>query len=296
MTTPSPGIYYDIPFDEYVEWPGLNVSTLLKGRKSMMHLKHYMDSPPLIRTSSMTTGVLGHTLTLEAPKAMARYVVMPDFASDPENRRADGSKPDAPTSTKWYKQKVKDFAAANITREVVTQEAYDDMLGMLKALSAHPKSSAALTGGVREVSIVWVDYVTGILRKGRIDLINIDKLLMLDLKVTEDASRFEGTIGRFGYHIRAASYMDGWNTLDGDALFPYLLAVEPKPPFGIRYGRLGDSTMAVGRVAYGHLMQQYRRCIETGKWPGYDDVNEWNLPGYGPSDETYGLKITTEAP
>ena len=292
MTAPSPGIYYDIPFDEYVEWPGLNVSTLLKGRKSMLHLKHYMDSPPLIRTTGMTTGVLGHTLTLEAPKAMARYVVMPDFAGDPENRRADGSKPDAPSSTKWCRQKVKDFAAANITREVVTQEAYDDMLGMLKALTAHPKSSAALTGGVREVSIVWVDEPTQVLRKGRIDLINIDKKLMLDLKVTEDASRFEGTIGRFGYHIRMAGYMDGWAAVSGVELFPYLLAVEPKPPFGIRYARIGKSTMAAAYFGYGFLMNQYRRCTETGEWPGYDDLDEWNLPGHVPSDETYGLKIT----
>lgn len=296
MNQPEPGIYYDIPFDQYCDWQALNISTLLHGRRSMLHLKAAMDGPPMPRTVSMATGTLGHTLTLEPARAMQCYIVMPDYANDPENVKADGTKSSRPTSTAWYKQKAKDFAAANITREVVTQDQYDNMLGMLQALAGHDKARTALAGGQREVSLVWVDADTGILRKGRLDLVDADQMLLLDLKVTDDASRFENTIDRFGYHIRMASYREGWLSVSDDDIWPWLLAVEPKPPFGIRYAAIGKQTLAVGRCDYRLLITQYQRCIETGEWPGYEDPSEWNLPGIVSVEENYGLKITTEAP
>ena len=288
MTVPTPGIHSDIPFDVYADWDALNVSTLIKGRKSMAHCQ----VPWKERNEGMRKGVFGHGCFLQPIETMGQYAVMPDYANDPDNVRADGSKPDKPASTGWYKKKAAEFAATNSGREVVTQQWYDDMLGALKAVKAHPKASECLApGGQAEVSLVWTDAETGILRKARLDYIRDAQKVLADLKFTDDVSRFERTIDRFGYHIRMASYVDAWLVLTGVKLVPWLIAIEPHAPYGIRCGPIGKQTMILGHREYRLLLKQYFDCILTGEWSGYEDVDEWNLPGVGQDVDTYGLQI-----
>ena len=293
MNAPAPGIYENIDFDQYTSWRAMNISTLLEGRRSMRHVKEAMDRPVRRRTASMWRGILGHTLVLEPVTAMDRYVVMPLFEDDPENLTSKGERPKNPTSTSWYRAKAKAFARDNITREVITQDKYDEIKGMVRALDINPKARKMLTGGVRELSMVWVDPNCGVVCKGRLDLVNEDEGFCLDLKVVEDASRFDHSIAKFHYDIRMASYMWGWSTLRGESLTPWLMAVEGSPPYGIRTAPVGDETMAIGLEQYRQLLSDYSRCLDRDEWPGYEDPDEWNLPGVGGNGMAiYGLKIS----
>ena len=70
MNQPEPGIYYDIPFDQYCDWQALNISTLLHGRRSMLHLKAAMDGPPSHQSyicKAETSGSTGGTTDERSP-------------------------------------------------------------------------------------------------------------------------------------------------------------------------------------------------------------------------------------
>jgi len=296
MNIPAPGVYEDIPFDQYAAWNAMNISTLLHGQRSMAHLQTAIQRPVRKRTKAMWRGVLGHTLVIEPLTAMDKYVVMPKFEDDPLNLKANGSKPRNPTSTSWYQNKKKEFELTNIAREVVTQDRFDEMREMIRALDKAETAKAMLKGAdMREISLVWVDPETGTLCKGRLDLVDEDAGLLIDLKVVEDASRFERSISQYSYHIRMASYIYGWSILCGQHLLPWLMVVEGSSPFGIRSAVIGQETMALGLAEYKTLLGRYRRCRETKNWPGYEDPDEWNLPGVGgPDMQNYGLKFVPE--
>jgi len=294
MKPPAPGLYPDIEFDQYAGWEAMNISTLLEGRRSMQHLHQALIAPVRKRTAAMWLGVLGHTLVLEPIKAMAKYVVMPDFASDPANTTAGGGKPKSPTSTSWYQKKKKEFEATNILREVVTQQKYDEILGMVHALASNPRAKECLAAGEREISLVWVDEPTGVVCKGRIDLLDAPKERFLDLKIVENAARFERSLEQYSYHVRMSWYQGGLMALGYQSLMPWLMAAESTPPFGIRAAPVGEETLLIGRDIHRELLDNYSKCISSDYWPGYDDPDEWNLPGVG-ADQHYGLKITTEA-
>jgi len=293
MNAPAPGLYLDIEFDQYVSWNAMNISTLLEGRRSMLHLKQEIDLPSRKRTAAMWLGVLGHTLVLEPVKAMAKYVVMPPFELDPLNVTGKGGTPKSPTSTAWYRKKRKEFETTNMLREVVTQQKYDEILGMVNALALNPRAKECLASGEREISMVWVDASTGVVCKGRIDLLDTPNVRFLDLKIVENAARFERTIEQFAYHVRMSWYQDGLLALGKGVLEPWLMASESTPPFGIRVAPIGEDSLRIGRSISRELLDNYARCISSDYWPGYDDPDEWNLPGVG-ADQHYGLKITTE--
>lgn len=300
MTTrtvlPPPGIYPDIPFEEYFAWPYVNATSVVAGVRSMAHMKTQLRSPPP-PTDLMRQGIFNHMGQLETVKLPSRYVVMPDFENDDDNVTQAGDRPKNPKLTGYYKRKVAEFQAVNITKEIVSQDWYDTMVSMVAAIKAHPKANAYLNGpGLNEVSIVWDDPETKIRCRCRIDKVDRNLQQIPDLKGTKDASRFEQTLYRFGYHIKAAMYEDGWASASGKRYQSCLVAVETEPPYGVRAAPMGRAAIDLGRRTYKRILAAYKQCAASGEWPSYPDVPEWTLPAYVIDNEkNYGLIITEEA-
>ena len=276
---PEPGLYPDATFGEYRSWRAVNAGTICRGRRSMAHLRHWLRTPPKPATDSMRKGSLIHAAKLEPLALLERYVVMPAF--EDQVRKPDGSEYTAPKLSKAYKELVAEFTAANSHREVVSQQWYDDMLGMLEAIRRHGRASHYLGGdGPTELSVVWTDPDTGIKCKARYDKIDHDHKALPDLKTTADAQRFEQTIARFSYHIRGAFYEDGWKAVTGDDYTYCLVAVETEAPYGIRAAPLGNTASAVGRQIYKETLRQCAQAKATNEWPSYLNPLEWSLPSW----------------
>jgi len=99
-------------WEEYLQVQAMNGSTLVHGRKSMLQLKHAIDSDTE-PTAPMQLGSVTHVLLLEPDAFEKRYCVMPDYHLDPENLTGKPQQRSSSKNTKYVKDKRADFEKAN---------------------------------------------------------------------------------------------------------------------------------------------------------------------------------------
>jgi hypothetical protein len=151
-----------------------------------------------------------------------------------------------------------------------------------------------LSGGPSEVSAYVVDknapYVGGIkydptfkLMKCRLDKLNTDHNVAVDLKTAVDASYsgFARAVVQFDYHVQHAMYMDIWRQL-GKPLDGFLFVPQEKiPPYAPAIYELPKRAVEFGAALYRQYLEQYAKCHKDNEWPGYNqDIRPLELPGY----------------
>lgn len=276
IPTPKPGIYHQVPFDEYLQWDAVSNSSMQPALRSMLH---YRTRQPIEETPAMRLGSLTHTKQFEPSLVSERYVVMPAFEN--EVRRDDGSKFANPKGSTAYKELVDDWKSKQVGMEIVTQSQYDDMIGMVAALAADKRATAFLTGGDYEVSILAIDPVTGLQCKGRCDHLHLKARRIGDLKTTRDASDFETTIADRSYHRQLAFYADMIEWLGKPKIKECsIVAVENSMPYGVRSAPLDAQDLQDGRDEYREILNKIAEALKTRKWKGYDSPDVWRLPGW----------------
>lgn len=273
--TPQPGIYENVPFNEYIAWEAVSNSALMRAERSMHHYRTQRFGNE--ETPAMRLGSLIHCGKLEPLALMERYVVMPPF--ERTVRRPDGGEFQNPKASAAYKAEVAEFERQNSGREIVLQSEFDRLIGAVQALSSNAQAKRYLEGdGPTEVSFLWQDPLTGVLCKGRSDKLNFPERVIADLKTTVNASDFEWTIKKRRYHRQAALYVDGLAVLTGVQMGFALVVAETESPFLVRASRMSERTLRAGRLNYQFFLQQIAECQQSGVWPGYSDPAEWDLP------------------
>ncbi|NIQ94516.1 MAG: hypothetical protein GWN87_10090 [Desulfuromonadales bacterium] len=144
--------------------------------------------------------------------------------------------------------------------------------------------------GANELSFAWLDPATELMCKGRADRIGQigEWPVVGDLKTARDASRreIEKAIEKFGYHIQAAHYLDGLQTIhpvpEGNPFRRYMLfVIESEPPYLCASYEIDDIALEEGLSQRRQYMNQYAECVETGYWPGYPAGVEYvSLPAW----------------
>ncbi len=277
-TPPGPGVFPDIPFNEYLSWPYVNNTSLGPMLRSPKHYKLALDKPRE-PTEAMLKGVVAHLAALEPLKIADYFVVMPDLTGGIKTK--NGSPSTKPRGTEEYKSRVEEFTRANATKEIIDQQAYDDVKGMIAALAESERATEYLAStGRPEVAIVWDDPDTLLRCKARIDRLHHTPRRMTDLKTARDVLDFERAIYNFGYHRQSAFYSDGQFFRTGERHESCIVAVEPTAPYGVRAAPVSDVMLAAGRESYQKALRRIADCRERDEWPGYDDPAEWNLPAW----------------
>ena len=151
---------------------------------------------------------------------------------------------------------------------------YKHMLNMLRAVTAHHTAGPLLEGAFVEQSYFVTDE-SGILRKCRPDIITANRLIMPDLKTTDDVSAvgFGRTIAQRRYHVQAAWYLDIMQMLYGDAAPKYFcfIAAQKRRPYDVAVHWLDDDQIAIGRALYQQDLARLYDCRRANHWPGADD-------------------------
>lgn len=272
---PTPGIYYDVPAAEYFAWDACNASTLKKMSRSAAHARWEIDNPPP-PTPAMIMGSVTHTAVLEPDKLKFRYC----FADECAGIKGSGEKCSnqglMPSGGKWYcgvhsKGKYRDDLHG---MEVVTSESLATAQAMAISVRKNRAATELLDASKKEVCIVWIDPVTEILCKARLDAYDESGLRVADLKTCEDASpdEFPRQIGDMGYDIQASFYLDAATSLNGelhDAF--YFIAVEKSAPFVCAVYKSHQSMIQLGRNRYRQMLADYKWCVENNLFPGYHD-------------------------
>jgi exodeoxyribonuclease VIII len=281
---PEPGIYEDVPFEEYLSWDAESNSGMRPAVKSMAHYRAALDDP-IDPTPPMRFGNFTHVGRLEPLEIPRRYVVMPRF--EEQIRKPDGSEYDKPKATKAYREKVAEFEAANGDKEIVPEDWYAQLLGIVDALTANPRANVYLNApGPVEVSLVWDDPSLGVRCKARLDKWAQNDERIIDVKTTANASDFQRTIAKLGYHRQGAFYSDGLRVLTGVEHDFCLVAMETTKPFGTMAAPLSPDAIEVGRRQYRDALSRIVASRESDTWPGYENPAQWELPAWAASKDT----------
>lgn len=251
-----------LPFKKYLKIKAVNWSTLKLMRESALHYKHAIDEGRE-DTAALARFRATHTAVLEPEKFEAEYPVF-------EGKTRRGADWDA-------------FSALHAGRSILKLDERDEILRQRDAILKHPVAKLYLAGAEREVSVRWKDKTTGILCKGRIDAVNLERRAILDLKAGPTNARIFGRLAaRMGYHNQSAFYADGYAAARGCAVFASLLIVyEPKQPYDVAVFRLRDEDVDAGRQENDELLNQVQYCRRHRKWPGrYVDEQLLELPSW----------------
>lgn len=257
---PKPGIYYGVPFAEYLTWECASKTLLARLRKSPLHA-----ITPLEQTAAMAAGTMAHTLILEPAKFERLYAVGP---CDNKALKA------------W-----RDWEAvlpAGVTG--VKQSEVDEVIACRASVLRKPKLANLLnTITATEVSFVWIDPETGVLCKGRADSLADSTGVVGDLKFTADASpeAFGRSVLNLGYHYGAALYLDGLRACGWDARSLVYLCLERGAPYECAAYGLDETWLDIARAELNPLLKEWAECQRTGVWPGYpDQVQDLSPPDW----------------
>jgi hypothetical protein len=282
-TTPTPGIYHNVPADEYFAWRAVNNSSLTYLARSPMH---YRYQPPMDATAAMWFGTLGHCGVLEPEALKERYDIIPDLINEKTGKPYG-------VQTQKYLNHVMEFKEKS-GREVATKSDFTDMLRIVTAVHGNEFARQYLCPrGKSEVCVVWEDPDSRVLCKARCDKWD-GVATICDLKTTKDASDFERSIAKFAYHRQAAFYSDGMTVATGTPHRFGIVAVEKTEPFGCRGGFMSQAAVAQGRREYKRLLLQLAECRLKNEWPGYTDPDEWTLPAWAIETEEPALSLNGE--
>lgn len=145
--------------------------------------------------------------------------------------------------------------------------------------------------GQSELAVEWDE--SGVLCKGMFDHVWLDVGIILDLKITDDASpnRIERTAENLGYAIQAAAYTRALAalrpTLAGRVKFLFAFC-EPDEPYVINLCEPDGVFRELGERRWLRAVNTWLECLETGVYPAYGTgTNYLNPPPWALKNEGY---------
>jgi hypothetical protein len=264
------GIYHDISFDDYRAIDAVNCSFLKTVlNRSPLHAQQEKDNPKE-PTAALRQGSILHGFTFERGEFENVYAIAPEV-----NKRTNAGK-----------EELAKFAEDNLGKQIISQAEFDMAKIQYDNLLNHEGAKVYLQEGKPEVTIIWLDKLSGLLCKARIDYLHEWQAVIADLKTTQDASimGFSKSILNFGYEIQAAFYVDGYTALTGDEPSFVLIPIEKQPPYAAACYEVGHRSITKGRSMYQEAMAIVKRCKESGIWESYSqkvehiEIPSWALP------------------
>lgn len=271
MTDIKPGLYNDIPFEEYLGIDAFSKSKVLPILQSPMHLRNYQRFP--LKSAALTLGSLADTLIFEPELFPKRFALQPKTYVDAKGV----TKPWNLNSTKC-KETLANLQESG--KDVISESEYREATALKNAVKSHKTASGLLDHGDAQVSLIWVDPDCGMLCKARLDLLNEQ---IVELKSTRDASveGFPREINKYGYHIQNAVYVDGYKAVTGEDKDFVFVALEKGLPYAVGTYMLGKDSVEVGRSMYKRALYLWKSCKNLEEWPGYSDfIEPIDLPGW----------------
>jgi len=271
----KPGIYYDIPFAEYLKIDAISNSFLKRIAQSPAHA-----IAPFKGTSAMREGRILHTLILEPEKQSEVITTAPEGSRNSTAFKQAVEKQFGITYPgKWAD--AQELISAEKGIEVVDAERLEWFKQVAKQLKETPEVYKLLKGTQREVTIIWERE--GHLCKARIDALGA---WAVDLKTAADSSPegFSRSAFNFGYHRQDAWYMNGCKELGIEAHGMAFIALEKEQPINPMIYTFGDEERAIAEAENEYLFQLAVQCKTSGTYPGYEHkggrVHTLELPGY----------------
>lgn len=135
-----------------------------------------------------------HAICLEPERLQSEFVVMPKF-----NLRTNQGKEDKAG-----------FEKENQGKKILNDDEYTKLRLMYESVMAHPAARQIIEGkGIAEGSFFWTDKDSGIECRCRPDKIMTEFGFSVDIKTTEQLSKFKFSVDDFRYYVQDPYYRDG---------------------------------------------------------------------------------------
>lgn len=271
---PHGTIALDIPAEVYHRRElGVASNSVLKllREKSPAHYRAWVDGTDDGDTPALLFGRAYHCRVLEPEKFAQLFLVQPDFGdmrSSTNRAKRDAWRDEHPGAT------------------FITAEDAERIEAMHAALMKHPVARGIMRDGHSEVTMRWIDPLTGVECKARADWWKPGRFFM-DLKTTDDASPtgFARSVAKYSYHVQHAHYCDGAKAC-GQPVENYLiLAQEKEPPYVAAVYHIDAAAEIRGFDLRERGLQLLRTCLDTDTWPAYGTgITELSLPSWALQD------------
>jgi hypothetical protein len=254
----EPGIYFDLPEDEYHNDPALSNSGMVS---ILVSLRDYYDTSPLNHdrperktTDAMLFGNQCHQYLLQNDKFYSTYNV---------------------TGQKYDPKK-----------KMINRTDYEKIVKAINIIREKPEINAYFTGGMPEVTLVWDDPTTGIRLRARVDYLRT--FGCIDYKRTKSilGNSIGFSVYQYGYDMQCAVYKRGMDevkrlinsgkaTIQGEvkrawidrfaadesSMFVFLFQrTTPPNVFTIKY--FDDEIMSNAEVCVNAAIDRYKSAIE----------------------------------
>lgn len=287
------GVIYDMAFEDYLAIDAMSQTGLKQLARSPWH---YANRVEVKETRAMLNGSLVHCARLEPDALSQRYVVVPEDA------------PKRPTDAQWAAKKSNEssraakewwtaFGEQVAGRTIITAADFAITQLQLEALNREQQIVEDMTGGASEVSVFWIDPITGVYCKARPDYVRqaSDGDVLTDMKSTIDESPqgFGRAAKRMRYDLQQAHYIDGWQIATGRKVhvFSFAAVTSMRPVLAKAY-LLPDEFAQQGEEERRELLTVYANCRRSDIWPDYGsgrivaDVRVYNNSEVEISDAT----------
>jgi len=266
------GIYYDIPFDEYLKIDAFSKSMVDPILKSPLHLKHKIEEG-FKASNIMVFGSLVDTILTEPERLEKNFFILPETYTDAKGNQ----KPWHPNSNTCKKILQE---AAESGKACVKQPDIERASAISLAVHKH-KTASEWVKGKKQVTIIWTDPETQVKCKGRIDLY-LEGERLIDMKVTDDPHpvAFSRTATYLKYHVQAAMYLMGLYCAEvgkyaEDWNMPFsFIAAEANKPHDVMAYNMTQESLDAGKFVFQEAVRLYADCKETGTWNGRSQFAE----------------------
>jgi len=237
-------IIHNMPFDEYLKLERLS-SSALKNFDSCPAFYQFRKENPMKQTAAMGKGTMIHTWMLENHRFQNEYYPVPTLAKRSKDDKA---------AYKAYE------VAAN-GRELILESEIEKY----KVLPVRNDTT-------NEVTVLF--EMKGIPCKARFDMLHRKDDApkgVEDLKTIADIEKIDRDFAKFKYYIQAGFYSQAYYEAFGE--WPEF--------FNFTFVNTGDFLDSItceaefdyveyGRMKVMELVDDYKKCLETDVWPGYN--------------------------
>ena len=257
--------------DEYFAMDAVNQSLLKQVLRSPAHAAEYIkgDKAP---TAAMQFGTAVHASLLNPDNFDNEVAILPEEI----NRR-----------TKEGKEQYAKFLARADGKVIINREQSVDCIRIGFEIARSDTASRLINSCNHEMSYTWVDELTKMACKARLDVVCGSSKHVVDLKTTVNASPqdFGRSVYKFGYHIQAAWYLraasgfaTGSKAYNSGWRF-HIVAVESSAPYGVACYKLDHRAIIEGDKMADRALKAWAECKLLGEFCGYpDEVTSLSLP------------------
>lgn len=258
MTDFTPGIYPDVPELDYHSGafgPADSLSsseakTILKSPAHLKWQREHTSEPK----AAFDFGHVAHALVLGTGLDI--------YVHDYENLRSKAAR--------------EDVEAHRALGEVVVSRAdYESAQAAARAVKEHPLAAGLFASGVPEQSAYALSDC-GVWMRGRFDwTTTVDgHPVIVDLKTTRDSDpgEWRRQAASLDYALQSEWYRSIYSKLTGESPRFIHVLVSNADPFLVSVVELDLDFQYVGAAKMIRALDTYKRCVETGEWPGYAET------------------------